>query len=83
MTKLTQLELSKNKISDLTPLAGLTQLEELALWDNNNIMDLAPLMNLKRLRGIGISKHPNLPESEIDKLQKALPACRIVRDYPK
>ena len=82
-TKLTQLGLSKNKISDLTPLAGLTQLEELVLFDNENIKDLSPLTNLNRLRAIGISKHPNLPESEIDKLKKALPACRIVRDYPK
>ena len=50
MTGLTYANLSANKsIQDLTPLTGLTQLEELRLADNA-IVDLSPLANLLNLR---------------------------------
>ena len=44
------LDLSNNRIKDLSPLAGLTQLTELLL-DGNQIDDVAPLGPLSDLRG--------------------------------
>ena len=50
MTALTYANLSANKaIGDLSPLAGLTQLQELRIADNA-VTDLTPLANLTNLR---------------------------------
>ena len=43
----------RNNISNLKPLAGLTQLEHLGLWVNP-ISDLSPLANLTQLRGLDL-----------------------------
>ena len=44
----TKLDLTENNITDLTPLAGLTKLEELFLWENW-ITDVTPLAELTLL----------------------------------
>ena len=49
----TELYLGFNNISDLTPLAGLTNLTELVLYDNN-ITDLTPLAGLTNLMGLDL-----------------------------
>ena len=50
---LTSLDLSENRISDLTPLAGLDHLTYLEL-DRNNIRDLSPLAGLTSLEHLNI-----------------------------
>ena len=50
------LELGGNNISDLTPLAGLTNLTELYLA-YNNISDLTPLAGLTNLRSLDLTEN--------------------------
>ena len=50
------LDLNNNKITDVTPLAGLTKLESLTLYDNK-IKDLKPLAGLKKLRSLALSNN--------------------------
>lgn len=52
-TFLTWLDLDTNRVSDLTPLAGLVNLEYLNL-DSNQITDISPLVGLYRLRGLSL-----------------------------
>ncbi len=61
MTGLDWLSLGSNEISDLTPLAGLTQLEDLKL-PNNQISDLSALAGLAGLYGL------YLPNNQISDL---------------
>ena len=51
LTQLTELDLSDNEITDLTPLAELKELEKLDLA-SNQITDLTPLAELKELKGL-------------------------------
>ena len=48
LTRLEDLDLGGNEISDLTPLAGLTKLERLDFY-NNEISDITPLAGLTKL----------------------------------
>ena len=48
-----QLDLYKHKISDLSPLAGLTELEKLSLV-HNQITDISPLKGLTNLEKLGL-----------------------------
>jgi formylglycine-generating enzyme required for sulfatase activity len=52
----TELDLWSNNISDITPLAGLTNLQWLDLW-SNNISDLSPLAGLTNLTRLGLSNN--------------------------
>ena len=45
---------NSNSVSDLSPLAGLTNLTELLL-DDNNITDISPLSGLTNLTNLGLS----------------------------
>ena len=49
----TELSLKNNKITDLTPLSGLTNLAALVL-DNNQIADLSPLSGLTNLTALSL-----------------------------
>ncbi len=51
------LELSNNSISDLSPLAGLTDLEYLNL-NGNSVADLSPLASLPHLDTLELSDNP-------------------------
>ena len=53
---LISLNLQMNKITDLSPLAGLTELQDLNLWINK-ISDLSPLAGLKRLQDLNLSNN--------------------------
>ena len=57
MKNLEVLKLSRNQISDLTPLSGLKSLTVLFLYDNKRISDLTPLSNLTNL--IDLSLYDN------------------------
>lgn len=52
--RLMLLELPGNKVSDLTPIAGLDLLQSLTLTDNE-VEDISPLQGLKRLQYIELS----------------------------
>ena len=84
---MTWLELGRNQITDLKPLAELKGLHLLVLVENQ-ITDLMPLAGLTKLRGgpfggLYLFDNPNLTRTEIDKLQKALPWCRIRHNAKK
>ncbi len=51
-TNLEDLDISDNEISDLSPIAGLTNLVLIAMSRNHDISDFSPLKNLKNLEWI-------------------------------
>ena len=79
MKNLKKLYAWDNRISDLSPLAGLTNLRHIGL-SGNQITDLSPLAGLKQLSELRLKDIPKLTRAEIDKLQKALPNCKITHN---
>ena len=77
-----ELYMPHDEIDNLEPLADLANLEELSLF-NNQIINLAPLAGLKGLKRLIIFDNPNLTKTEIDKLQQALPNCKISHNATK
>jgi hypothetical protein len=75
-TEMHTLGLDRNQITDLKPLAGLKELKTLGLGVNQ-ITDLTPLAGLTKLESLRLQYNPDLTKAEIDKLQKALPNCKI------
>ena len=71
----TSLDLRHNKISDLSPLDGLTNLEVLKLYDNK-ISDLSPLKGLTKLEKLYLRFNP-ISDAQKAMLKKALPNCGI------
>ena len=80
--KLESLDLRENKLTDISPLGELKQLETLLL-SGNRLTDLSPLSGLKKLGYLHIYNVPNLTKTEIAKIQKALPKCKIEHDPKK
>ena len=78
LTGLRTLSLEANEITDISALKELKNLEYLSL-DSNQITDLSPLLSLKKLQTLSLYDNP-LEPSEIDRLQKALPECKIFHD---
>ena len=74
----TKLDLSDKGISDVSPLTGLTNLEELYL-EANQITDLTPLAGLTKLKILNLYGNP-IPDDQIEMLRKALPDCDICFD---
>jgi internalin A len=56
LTKLADLELGWNKISDLSPLAGLVNLREIDL-ENCPVTDFSPLGHLPKLERVNGKKY--------------------------
>ena len=52
---LTWFSFAKNDVTDLSPLAGLTQLQTLYGWTNRNLSDLSPIANLKALETLKLA----------------------------
>ena len=71
------LALIETPVSDLTPLANLTNLKILELGQTQ-VTDLSPLANLTKLTWVDLSDTETTDE-EVAKLQKAFPNCRIIR----
>ena len=67
--------LDGNQIRDVTPLAGLTKLEKLMLYENQ-ITDVTPLAGLTNLKDLGIWFNP-ISDEQKAMIKKALPNCRI------
>ena len=74
--QLTTLYAMHTEISDLKPLSQLTQLEVVNVSDTQ-VRDLTPLVSCLSLRAVLVPSN-EVPESEVWKLQQALPNC-IVR----
>lgn len=73
--RLTSLNLSDNRISDLSPLARHYSLTSLDL-SNNNIKGISPLLGLSNLTELYLSGN-ELTQEEINVLTEALPGCMI------
>ena len=80
LTKLTVLKLGANQLSDVKSLEKLTQLKSLKL-NENKLTDVKGLEKLSNLEHLDLRLNPNLIKAQIDKLQKALPKCRIWHDF--
>lgn len=68
-----------SEVEDLTPLAKLKNLEELNIG-YTSVTDLKPVYGLKKLKPLdvaGLDHQFENWESELEKLKKALPKCRI------
>ena len=74
--KLLRLGLSGNEITDLSPLSHLKELEWLDLRENK-ISDLTTLRELKSLKELNLMDNPHVTKKEVEKLQEALPGCKI------
>ena len=74
--QLKELPLDDNQLTSVKGLEDLTQLE--GLWlPRNQLTDLKGMEKLTQLRQLDLSDNPNLTKAQIDKLQKALPKCKI------
>ena len=72
----TELFLAYNNITDVSPLAGLTNLENLYL-SKNQFSDLSPLKGLNpNLVFLHLQTNP-IPEDQKGMIKKALPYCDI------
>ena len=74
--KIRTLDLSFNRIQDLSPLAALTGLESLDLR-SNQITSLRPLLGMTWLKKLDLSGNP-LTAEQVEELRRALPDCDIV-----
>ena len=67
--------LSRNQITDVSPLSGLTKLETLSLT-KNEISDLSPLAGLTNLKELHLYGNP-IPDDQKAMIKKSLPNCKI------
>ena len=74
--KIRTLDLSFNRVRDLSPLASLTGLETLDLR-SNEISSLRPLMQMRQLKKLDLRGNP-LTEDQVEELRRALPDCEIL-----
>ena len=82
-TGLESLELSKNQISDLTPLANLVRLNNLALG-KNVISNIAPLANLVSLRELHLTYNmvrDVSPLANLSELRKLKLRFNLIEDF--
>ena len=70
-------ELAEPTVSDLTPLAGLKELRELALAETK-VSDLTPLAGLKKLGELSLYG-TQVSGEQVQMLKEALPNCQITR----
>ncbi|BCN32357.1 protein kinase domain-containing protein [Anaeromicropila herbilytica] len=75
MTKLKKLNLENNSIKDISPIKSLVNLTDLNV-SGNKIKNISPIYNLHNLKYLNI-KGVSITKKDLDKLNKALPKCRI------
>ncbi len=73
--RIVYLDLSYNRIQDVSPLSALTAVETLDLR-GNSISSVRPLMHLTSLRRLVLTGNP-LTDEQIEELRQALPGCEI------
>lgn len=71
-----ELDLSSNKLKDITPLSSLSCIETLDI-SNNQIESVGALLNLKTLRTLYIGGNL-LTEDQIETLRESLSSCEII-----
>ena len=76
--KLKDKDREKTKVSDLSPLAVLQNLEALSLIETE-VHDLSPLADLKKLKYLDLNE-TKVTKERIDELKLALPTCLILTD---
>jgi Leucine-rich repeat (LRR) protein len=76
LTKLKDLFLSGNQLTNVKGLENLTQLKDLFLEDNK-LTDVKGLEKLNQLMRLNLRNNPDLTKAQIAELQKALPKCKI------
>ena len=82
LKNLKYLEIFTNKITDLSPLASCTELMDLNIA-NIRITSLAPLDSLTKLQRLWAIDCKSLSRAEINRFQKAHPACKVASSYKK
>ena len=75
--KVLAVRLNNAQISDVTPLAGLKNLERLDLT-GTPVSDLTPLTGLTNLNWLWLDE-THVSEEQVEELQQALPNCDIGR----
>jgi len=78
LTNLMSLNLENTQVKDFESLAGLTDLTHLNL-KGTQVTDLGPLTGLTKLEKLELGGTP-VTKEEVQKLQKALPTCKIKWD---
>ena len=76
LTKLEELSIGENQLTNVEGLEYLTQLTSLNLT-HNKLTDVKGLKKLTRLTELDLIDNPDLTKAQIDELQKALPKCDI------
>ncbi|MCD4665157.1 MAG: leucine-rich repeat domain-containing protein [Bacteroidales bacterium] len=76
MKNLTELYLSINQITDISPLKELKNLTELYLSDNQ-LTDTGPLKELNNLTDLALYNNP-LTKKQVNSLKRTLPGTTIV-----
>jgi len=74
---LTDFCLNQSMLTDANDFAKLTKLKKLHLGYNLRLADVSALANLEHLTNLDLWDNPKLTKAQVDKLQKALPKCRI------
>ena len=78
---LVYLECFNTPITDLSPLAGLTELRDLNLTRDGLITDLSPLYNLPKLQRVWWGHMNRIPNSQRKIMKENHPGCRFVMVY--
>ena len=82
-TQLTRLHLNANRLTEVPKsLQKLTKLTSLGLG-SNKLTDVKTLEKLTQLKVLYLKDNPDLTKAQIDKLQKALPKCKIFSNPTK
>ena len=76
LTKLEELYIGKNQLTNVEGLEYLTELTSLDLY-KNQLTSVKGLEKLTKLKELDLENNPDLTKAQIDELQKALPNCKI------
>ncbi len=76
LTKLEELSIGENQLTNVEGLEYLTQLTSLNLY-KNQLTSVKGLEKLTKLKELDLENNPALTKAQIDTLKKALPKCHI------
>mgnify|MGYP002701045226 CR=1 FL=1 len=76
LAKLKEQYLSNNRITDITPLVSITNLEPLEIRETQ-VTDVTPIAGLNKLTELHL-KGNKIAEGQQAMLKKALPNCKIL-----
>ena len=76
LTKLEELYIGENQLTNVEGLEYLTELTSLDLY-KNQLTSVKGLEKLTKLKELDLENNPDLTKAQIDELQKTLPNCKI------